>query len=412
MADIDKPIEITSREDLEQFRTIYEKLGGCKLVHHSQIDQDFFDSQYIDHVTSWLNNDNPLAVNIDRVIDKSEGYSLYTFAKFLWLAEDLRKNEQLVYPQGYIKDGKIVIHPGSVKVAVMDYLEMDYEVILWDSKGLYNNIPRLTFDEWCDLVPIDGTQIYVCDNRLEIWVRGGFRKDIYKWYYNFQLEVQNKVMLYIGVDPKHSHSAEKCVKSIRRYNKSIRIEFINTNDIKEYTRPWGKQTTAFTYSRFLVPWLMNYEGIGIFCDDDFVWNCDPLEILYSLETDKAVSCVQHNFTKDLSGTKLGDQPNVMYPKKLWSSMMMFNNAHPDCKNLTPDAVNTKSGQWLHQFKWSTNIGEIPQTYNWCEGSSDYCTKARVPMIDAKVWHFTRGGPWIDHSADWSHIHLVDQWERL
>ena len=157
---------------------------------------------------------------------------------------------------------------------------------------------------------------------------------------------------------------------------------------------------------------MNYEGIGIFCDDDFIWNCDPLEILYSLETDKAVSCVQHNFTKDLSGTKLDGQPNVMYPKKLWSSMMMFNNAHPDCKNLTPDAVNTKSGQWLHQFKWSTNVGEIPQTYNWCEGSSDYCTKARVPMIDAKVWHFTRGGPWIDHTADWSHIHLVDQWERL
>ena len=190
MADIIRPVVIKSRDDLEQLRTLYERLGGCKVVHHSQIDQDFFDSQYIDHVTTWLNNDNPLAVNIDRVIDKSEGYSLYTFAKFLRLAEDLRKNEQLVYPQGYIEDGKIVIHPGSVKVAVMDYLEMDYEVILWDSKGLYNNIPRLTFDEWCDLVPIDDTEIYVCNNRLEIWVRGGFRKDIYKWYYNLYFRVR------------------------------------------------------------------------------------------------------------------------------------------------------------------------------------------------------------------------------
>ena len=80
MADVIRPVVIKSRDDLEQLRNLYERLGGCKVVHHSQIDQDFFDSQYIDHVTTWLNNDNPLAVNIDRVIDKSEGYSLYTLS--------------------------------------------------------------------------------------------------------------------------------------------------------------------------------------------------------------------------------------------------------------------------------------------------------------------------------------------
>ncbi len=410
MADI-KPISVTCREDLEQFRDHYYRLGGCKRIHHSQISQKFFDEDLVDYVRSWTQDDNPMNINIDRKTADSD-YKLYTFAKFLWLAEDLRKNDQLVYPQGYIKDDKIVIHPGSVKVSVMEYLELDFEIILWGSGNKYSNIETLSFEEWCDIVPYKDTTIQICDNRLEIWVVSGFRKDIYSWYYNFNLHVKNQVTIYIGLDPKHSHSAEKCKKSIRKYNKDIRIEYINTIDIPEYTRPWDKQTTAFTYSRFLVPYLMNYEGIGIFCDDDFIWNCDPLELLFSLEPTKAVSCVQHNFVKDLSGTKLDNQQNVMYPKKLWSSMMVFNNAHKDCKKLTTDIVNTKSGQWLHQFMWTDNIGKIPHTYNWCEGSCDWCTECRQEMKDAKVWHYTRGGPWIDLSKDWSHIELVDEWEKI
>ena len=89
--------------------------------------------------------------------------------------------------------------------------------------------------------------------------------------------------------------------------------------------------------------LEDNEGVALFCDDDFIWECDPLEVLYSLDVDKAVSVVQHNFNKDLSGTKLDNQKNVMYPKKLWSSFMVFNNAHEDCKKLTPEVVNTASG---------------------------------------------------------------------
>jgi hypothetical protein len=62
--------------------------------------------------------------------------------------------------------------------------------------------------------------------------------------------------------------------------------------------------------------------------------------------------------------------------------------------------------------WATDIGKIPHTYNWCEGSCDHCTEATEPMDEAKVYHYTRGGPWVDLNEDWSHINLIDEWEKL
>ncbi len=412
-------INVSNKEDLEQFRETYKLIGGCKLIHCSQfgdrlesdISQVFYNNLPTAH---WLNDDDPLLVNIDAKTSNDDNFQLYTFAKFMWLAEDLRDNPQDIFPQGYRSkaENKVIIHPGSVKIAVMDYMGMDYEVMMWDTGDWWSDVPALTFDEWCDLIPFKKTQVGKVNNVLEVWTDSGFRKKVYNWYYGFNSKVTNDFKIFIGYDTTHSHSAEKCVRSIRKYNKNVQIEFININDIEQYTRPYDKQTSQFTYSRFLVPWLMGYEGVGLFCDDDFIWKCDPLEVLFSLDQNKAVSCVQHNFTKDLSGTKMLDQQNVMYPRKNWSSLMLFNCAHPECANLTLDAVNTKSGQWLHRMMWATDIGKIPHTYNWCEGSCDYCTEADQPMDEAKVYHYTRGGPWVDLSEDWSHIDHIDEWERL
>jgi len=412
-------VNINSPNDLEQLRDNYNLLGGCKLIHCSRFgdlvfnkSNPFTDGNLLNYIKSWINDDNPQKVNVD-LYNNNDSFDLYTFAKFMWLAEELRNNPQYVYPQGYInEDNKVTVHPGSIKVSVMEYFNYDYELMIWGANNMWEDIEPLTFEEWCDLIPINKTKIFIKDNRMEIWVDQGFRKKVYNWYYNFNIHVENHVTVFIGMDTKHNHCAEKCKKSIRRYNKTIQIEYINIEDIPQYNRPYDKQTTAFTYSRFLVPWLMGYKGIGIFCDDDFIWNCDPLEIVYSLQQDKAVSCVQHNFIKDLSGTKMLDKKNVMYPRKNWSSLMLFNNAHPDCLQLTPKVVNTKSGQWLHRFNWTGEVGKIPHTYNWCEGSCDYCTEAREPMEKAKVWHYTRGGPWIDQSKDWSHIELVNEWEKI
>ena len=67
---------------------------------------------------------------------------------------------------------------------------------------------------------------------------------------------------------------------------------------------------------------------------------------------------------------------------------MFNCAHPDCKNLSVDSVNTKPPRWLHRMEWThdKNIGDIPLEYNWLEGEYD-------SSVSPKAVHFTNGGPW-------------------
>ena len=66
-------------------------------------------------------------------------------------------------------------------------------------------------------------------------------------------------------------------------------------------------------------------------------------------------------------------------------------AHKSHENLTVDDVNTKSGRWLHNFKWlnDNEIGHIPITWNWLEGYSS-------ESINPKNVHFTRGGPWFSN----------------
>lgn len=419
----DPALNILSRSDLEPLRDTYNKLGGCKLIHRRQLLDKFFDqSSLLDFIKCWLHDDHPQPVcdfkdaNENLTEDQmAHAGGIYAFAKFLWLWDDLQKNKPHIPPQAYYQrnvllEDELICHPGSVKVTVLDYYNKDFELLIWNSKDIHPQEDSLTFDEWCDLVPIVGTQIMRTPTSLEVWTDSGFHNDIDKWYRGFHAKVTNKVTVFIGHDNNHASASSKCARSIRRYNSDIDIKFIDINNLPVYNRKWDKQTTEFTYSRFLVPYLMNYEGVALFCDDDFIWECDPLETLFSLDLDKAVSCVQHNFNKDLSGTKLDDQKNVMYPKKLWSSLMLFNCGHPDCANLTPEIVNTKSGQWLHQFYWTDNIGKIPHTYNWCEGSCDYCSEATETIDEAKVTHYTRGGPWLE--GDWSHINALEKWHKV
>ena len=146
-------------------------------------------------------------------------------------------------------------------------------------------------------------------------------------------------------------------------------------------------STEFTYSRFLVPYLNDYKGVAIFCDSDFLWRCDIDEVLGFYNEKYAVSCVQHDYTPK-SDTKMDGAVQTVYPRKNWSSLMMFNCEHEDIKKLSVENVNTKEAKYLHRMEWTVddNIGSIPLTYNWLEGDYEF--------IDSpKVVHFTNGGPW-------------------
>ena len=128
-------------------------------------------------------------------------------------------------------------------------------------------------------------------------------------------------------------------------------------------------------------------------------------MFYFLDMDDAVACIKYDFDK-YAETKFTGEKNVSYPKKLWSSLMIFNNGHEDCKKLTPEVVNTESGKYLHQFEWTDKISEIPDWYVFTEGHDTEETNWRP-----SAYHYTRGGPWIE-GMDTSQIEQLNIYERL
>lgn len=160
-----------------------------------------------------------------------------------------------------------------------------------------------------------------------------------------------------------------------------------------------KQSTEFSFSRFLVPYLSGYQGWSLFLDSDMLVFSD-IGALWELRDPKyAVMVIKHDY-ECRNGTKFFGEKQVPYPKKNWSSLMLFNNAR--CKRLTPEYVNTATGLELHQFKWlacESEIGALPISWNHLVGEYEYSTS---PCIA----HFTLGGPWWN---EYKHCDYSDQW---
>lgn len=152
------------------------------------------------------------------------------------------------------------------------------------------------------------------------------------------------------------------------------------------------QSTDFSFSRFLTPYLSGYEGWSVFMDCDMLM-LDDIARLWALRDERyAVMCVKHDHRPEES-TKFLGAPQTAYGKKNWSSVMLFNNAR--CRALTPDYVNTASGLELHQFKWLGDdelIGPLPKGWNHLVGYE-------APRAGVSNVHFTIGGPYFDEYRD-------------
>jgi hypothetical protein len=160
--------------------------------------------------------------------------------------------------------------------------------------------------------------------------------------------------------------------------------------------------TEFTYSRFLTPALAGFRGWALFCDCDFLWLADIAELAAYREDAKAVYCVQHDY-RPTEKTKMDGAVQTVYPRKNWSSLMLFNCAHPTVRGLTPEIVNRESGAYLHRMQWVHDemIGALPVEWNWLEGWNE-----RPAVGTPKAVHFTRGGPWFEQ---WRHVEYGDLW---
>ncbi len=167
-----------------------------------------------------------------------------------------------------------------------------------------------------------------------------------------------------------------------------------------YARPRGPtESTDFAFTRFLVPYLSGYQGYSIFLDCDMLCRVDLGDVFLHVLADpgKAVYVCQHDYTPSTT-TKFLGQPQTVYPRKNWSSFMIFDNAR--CQALTPAYVQTAPGLALHRFQWTTDdqVGALPLDWNWLVG--EYPTNP-----DAHILHYTLGGPWFPETVDCDHADL-------
>jgi hypothetical protein len=171
-------------------------------------------------------------------------------------------------------------------------------------------------------------------------------------------------------------------------------------------------TNQFTATRFLVPYLMGYKGRAVFADAaDMICLVDAKEIQAQLDkTEGAVAVVKHNYkTKNkikYIGTPM-ESPNLDYPRKNWSSLMMINCEHPAWRSVTPESINTWKMLDLLQFAFLTDpeIESIPDAWNRLIDESQ-------PIEGAKILHWTAGIPGFKHYANAPSADLWRQeWQR-
>ena len=213
--------------------------------------------------------------------------------------------------------------------------------------------------------------------------------------------------IYIGYDAKEDIAYRVCKHSIlKRSGANVKIRSLKLYELianKLYNRTIDPlASTEFTYSRFLVPTLNNFNGWAVFCDCDFLFFDDVEKILNNIDESKALYCVQHDYTPK-EKHKMDGQKQTIYPRKNWSSFILFNCSHPSNKRLDVDLVNSETGSFLHQFKWlkDSEIGSLDERWNWLEGWTSKHNNKKPFAV-----HYTRGGPWFE---EWQDVEFANEW---
>jgi len=200
------------------------------------------------------------------------------------------------------------------------------------------------------------------------------------------------IKIFIGYDPNETVAYHVLSHSILELASEpvsitpIKLEHIKSFFDRERVR---EQSTEFSFSRFLTPYLSGYQGWSIFMDCDFLCLDDVARLYACRDTQYDVMVVKHDH-KPKERVKFLGALQTQYEKKNWSSLMLFNNKR--CTRLTPEYVNTASGLQLHQFHWCTKIGALNPAWNHLVGYDQYNP---VP----KMVHFTEGGPYFDEYRD-------------
>ena len=213
--------------------------------------------------------------------------------------------------------------------------------------------------------------------------------------------------VFIGYDPREDIAYQVCKHSIITKQPEAEVHPLKQTELREagwYSRPVDKlASTEFTFTRFLVPELTNFNGWALFMDCDMILTTDIKELFDQADDRYAVMCVQHDHTPK-EGYKMDGQTQTVYPRKNWSSVVLWNCGHPSNKVVTTDLVNDEktTGKYLHRFSWlkDEEIGELNHTWNYLVGVYN-------DIETPKLIHYTEGGPWFEN---YRYCEFSDLWK--
>jgi hypothetical protein len=213
--------------------------------------------------------------------------------------------------------------------------------------------------------------------------------------------------VYIGFDPREAVTAEIAIKSLRAVTGDevepellcmpklvdqglLSQRVIDQRGGQDYDLVSNApQSTRFAISRFLIP-IICQQGYALFVDSDVVFLRDPRAMLFDVFAHHAVSVVKLGEITGSAPYKMVNQRQEPYPRKLWSSVMLFNCDHPANRRLSLRDVNERPGRDLHRFYWlhDDEIGTLNPVWNWLVG-------VQLMPSNTGIAHMTLGGPWLD-----------------
>lgn len=189
------------------------------------------------------------------------------------------------------------------------------------------------------------------------------------------------IRIFIGYDPREAVAYHVCQQSI--------IENCADPSQLSFHPVCGEMrdgSNTFIYARFLVPHLCDFRGYAIFIDGDMLVRSDIRELWDLKRSDRGAMVVQHDY-KTKHATKYLGNPNADYPRKNWSSVIVWNCGFFPNRVLTPEYVGKSTGAHLHRFSWLADdrIGALPETWN-------KLVLEQPLEDDDKLRHFTIGSP--------------------
>ena len=211
------------------------------------------------------------------------------------------------------------------------------------------------------------------------------------------------IRIAIGFDQREAVAYHTFCQSILE-KASVPVSFtpLVLGALKGFSETHTDGSNAFIYSRFLTPWLMEFNGWAIFADGDMICLDDVAKLWALRDETKAVQVVQHNYQTKAHDKYLGNK-NENYPRKNWSSVILWNCAHPKHKILTPEFVMQQTGAFLHRFTWldDNEVGALPKEWNWL-------TTEYEDNYQASLLHYTLGTPCF---KDYAHSEMSDVWHQ-